>query len=513
MRSVCVALFVLVVAAGLPPPLARYSAASYGETRRSLGEGGQPRENELVAQAPDVPHGTVTKSTWKSTIFPGTERDYWVYVPAQYDGTKAAAVMVFQDGAAYIKPDGAWKVHEAFDRLIAAGEMPVTIGLFISPGVLPPPRTDALARFNRSFEYDAVSDRYARFLLEEMLPEVGKQYKLTTDPNLRAIGGASSGAIAAFTVAWERPDAFRRVFSTIGTYVGLRGGNDYATYVRKTEPKPLRVFLQDGSNDLNIYGGNWWVANQDMLSALEFSGYEVNHVWGDGGHDSKQGAAILADALRWLWKDWTTPIRAGVGSKQPLMDVLEEGSDWQMVGAEYGFADGPASSPSGEVFFSDTKEGHIYKIGLDGAVTMFVKDAPGTAGLMFGPDGRLYASLHGPRQVVAYRFGGRAQGDCRRHRRRRPRDQRQRTSLCQRRGQETALAHRARRHERSGRQEPRAPERPDPHAGSDAALRGRHEEPVDLGISDQFQWRAGVPHSRTATCTSLMAPSTAAPMA
>jgi gluconolactonase len=358
------------------------------------------------AQAPDVPHGTVTKSTWKSTIFPGTERDYWVYVPAQYDGTKPAAVMVFQDGAAYIKPDGAWKVHEAFDRLIAAGEMPVTIGLFISPGVLPPPRQDALPRFNRSFEYDAVSDRYARFLLEEMLPEVGKQYKLTTDPNLRAIGGASSGAIAAFTVAWERPDAFRRVFSTIGTYVGLRGGNDYATYVRKTEPKPLRVFLQDGTNDLNIYGGNWWVANQDMLSALEFSGYQVNHVWGDGGHDSKQGSAILADALRWLWKDWTTPIRAGVGSKQPLMDVLEEGSVWQAVGAEYGFADGPASSPLGEVFFSDTKAGHIYKIGLDGAVTMFVKDAPGTAGLMFGPDGRLYAALHGPRQVVAYDAAG-----------------------------------------------------------------------------------------------------------
>ncbi len=234
----------------------------------------------FAAQAPDVPHGTVTKSTWKSTIFPGTERDYWVYVPAQYDKATPAAVMVFQDGAGYIKPDGNWKVHEAFDRLIAAGEMPVTIGIFINPGIVPPTRPDALPRFNRSFEYDAVSDRYARFLIEEVLPEVGKQYNLTTDPNLRAIGGASSGAIAAFTVAWQRPDAFRRVFSTIGTYVGLRGGNDYATYVRKTEPKPLRVFLQDGSNDLNIYGGNWWVANQDMLSALEFAGYEVESCLG-----------------------------------------------------------------------------------------------------------------------------------------------------------------------------------------------------------------------------------------
>jgi gluconolactonase len=196
------------------------------------------------------------------------------------------------------------------------------------------------------------------------------------------------------------------VFSTIGTYVGLRGGNDYATYVRKTEPKPLRIFLQDGSSDLNIYGGNWWVANQDMLSALEFSGYEVNHVWGDGGHDSKHGSAILDDALRWLWKDWTAPIRAGVGSRQPLMDVLEDGSDWKPIGAQYGFADGPAASPSGEVFFSDTKEGHIYKIALDGSVTMFVKDAPGAAGLMFGPDRRLYAALHTPRQLVAYDAAG-----------------------------------------------------------------------------------------------------------
>jgi gluconolactonase len=358
------------------------------------------------AQVPDIPHGEVTKYTWKSTIFPGTERDYWVYVPAQYDKATPAAVMVFQDGAGYVKPDGAWKVHEAFDRLIAAGEMPVTIGIFINPGVVPPARPDALPRFNRSLEYDAVGDRYARFLIEEILPEVGKQYNLTADPNLRAIGGASSGAIAAFTVAWQRPDAFRRVFSTIGTYVGLRGGNDYPTYVRKTEPKPLRVFLQDGSADLNIYGGNWWVANQDMLSALEFSGYEVNHVWGDGGHDSKHGSAILADALRWLWKDWTTPIRAGVGSKQPLMDVLEDGSGWTPIGGQYGFADGPAASASGEVFFSDTKEGHVYKIGLDGRVTIFVKDAPGAAGLMFGPDGRLYAALHTSRQVVAYNASG-----------------------------------------------------------------------------------------------------------
>ena len=285
---------------------------------------------------PSVPHGTVTKHTFTTTttsLLPGTHRDYWVYVPRQYSPAKPACLMVFQDGGGYVSTNGSFRAPIVFDNLIARGEMPVTIGVFINPGVLPSAQgTNALPRYNRSYEYDGLGDRYARFLAEEFLPEVRKSIHFTDDPNGRAIAGASSGAIAAFTAAWERPDLFRRVFSTIGTYVGLRGGNAYPILIRKTEPKPLRVFLQDGSNDQNIYGGNWWIANLDMHSALEFSGYELEKAWGTGGHDSKQAGSVFPDALRWLWKDYPTPVNAGHGSRQPLVrEVLSAGEAWSPV--------------------------------------------------------------------------------------------------------------------------------------------------------------------------------------
>ena len=228
-----------------------------------------------------VPQGEVTKYSFEgSKIFPETTRDYWVYVPKQYDPAKPACLYVNQDGIQYQAPT-------VFDNLIHKQEMPVTIGVFVMHGRVRAESTNALDRFNRSYEYDGLGDNYARFLIEELLPEVekktasdGRPIRLSRDPNDRAIGGASSGAICAFTAAWERPDSFRRVFSSIGTYVDQRGGNDYPSMIRKYEPKPLRIFLQDGSNDANGVGGNWFLANQEMLSALEFSGYEVNHVWG-----------------------------------------------------------------------------------------------------------------------------------------------------------------------------------------------------------------------------------------
>ena len=285
---------------------------------------------------PSVPHGTVTRHVFTATeksLFPGTRRDYWVYVPKQYSPTKPACLMVFQDGGGYVSTNGPFRAPIVFDNLIAHGEMPVTVGVFINPGVLPSAQgTNALPRYNRSYEYDGLGDRYARFLAEELLPEVRKTVAFTDDPNGRAIAGASSGAIAAFTAAWERPDLFRRVFSTIGTYVGLRGGNAYPILIRKTEPKPLRVFLQDGSNDQNIYGGNWWIANLDMHSALEFAGYELEKAWGTGGHDSKQAGSIFPEALRWLWKDYPAPVKAGQGSRQPLTrEVLAAGEAWSPV--------------------------------------------------------------------------------------------------------------------------------------------------------------------------------------
>jgi sugar lactone lactonase YvrE/enterochelin esterase-like enzyme len=356
---------------------------------------------------PGVPKGEVTHGTWTSTIFPGTVRDYWVYVPKQYDPAHPACVMVFQDGGWYVKEDGDWRVPTVFDNLIHRGEMPVTIGIFVSPGVVPAPGESALPRFNRSFEYDAMGDRYARFLLEEILPEVAKKYNLAKDGDGRAIAGASSGAIAAFTAAWERPDAFTRVFSAIGTYVGLRGGNDYPTLVRKTEPKPLRVFLQDGSRDLNIYGGDWYLANQEMLSALEFSGYDVNHVWGDGGHDAKHAASILPDALRWLWRDYPVPVAPTRDSKQPLMtDVLIAGEGWRLVSEGHGSTGGLTANAKGEVFFADVPKNRIHKVGLDRKVTVFKEDTGGANGSMFGPDGRLYACQTERKRIVAYDAAG-----------------------------------------------------------------------------------------------------------
>ncbi|HWX19974.1 MAG TPA: SMP-30/gluconolactonase/LRE family protein [Candidatus Binatia bacterium] len=351
---------------------------------------------------PGVPHGKIEKFTFASNkIFPGTVRDYWVYVPAQYDAARPACLMVFQDGGGYVTTNGSWRVPIVFDNLIARKEMPVTIGLFINPGVVPAANSNALPRFNRSLEYDGLGDHYVRFLLEEILPEVTKRWNLAPDAGSRAIAGASSGAICAFTAAWERPDAFGRVLSTIGTYTGLRGGNNYPILIRKTEPKPIRVFLQDGSGDLNIYGGNWWLANQEMLSALEFAGYEVNHIWGDGGHTGKQGASILPDALRWLWKDYPAPVRAGTGSRQPIMDLLLPGEGWHTVAGGFRFTEGPAVNAKGEVFFTDIPNNRIHKIGLDGKVSVFLENSGGANGMMFGPDGRLYVCQNGRKQILA----------------------------------------------------------------------------------------------------------------
>ncbi|MCE9554068.1 MAG: esterase family protein [Planctomycetes bacterium] len=252
---------------------------------------------------PGVPTGVVTKHHWKSHVFADTERDYWVYVPAQYDGKMPAAVMVFQDGQTYIDPKGQFRVPVVFDNLIHAQAMPVTIGIFINPGhkaqAAPENRWKA---DNRSVEYDTLSDAYARMLIDEILPEVGKRYRLTDQASQRAICGISSGGICAFTVAWERPDVFSKVLSHVGSFTNIRGGHVYPALIRKTPPKPIRVFLQDGSGDLDNAHGNWWLANQEMAAALKFSKYDYQFVGGNGGHSGAHGGAILPDSLRWLWR-------------------------------------------------------------------------------------------------------------------------------------------------------------------------------------------------------------------
>lgn len=251
-----------------------------------------------------VPKGTITKySLNTSTVFPGTVRDYWVYIPAQYDGKSEAALMVFQDGNGYQNPTGGFRVPVVFDNLIHQKKMPVTIGVFVNPGDFPA-EGKGKPRRNRSFEYDTLSDQYARFLEVDVLPEVEKlaKVKLSRDPAQRAIGGISSGGICAFTVAWERPDLFGKVLSHVGSFTNIRGGDAYPGIIRKTEKKPIRVFLQDGSNDLDNLHGSWPLGNQQMAAALKFMGYDYQFVYGDGGHNNRHGGAILPESLIWLWR-------------------------------------------------------------------------------------------------------------------------------------------------------------------------------------------------------------------
>lgn len=274
-----------------------------------LAQGDKPAEPQKYEHGPDskpvsgVAEGKVTKHSWTSKIFEGTVRDYYIYVPAKYDASKPSPVMVFQDGHAYVNRTGEYRVPVVFDNLMARDELPPIIGIFIDPGhrgdPLPASRWQAN---NRSVEYDTLSDKYARFLLEEILPEVGKSYTLTSDPAQRAICGASSGGICAWTVAWERPDDFRKVLSNIGSFTNIRGGHVYPSLIRKTERKPIRVYLQDGDHDLNNEHGNWWLANLEMESALKFAKYDVKTVWGHGAHNGNHAGAVLPDALRWLWR-------------------------------------------------------------------------------------------------------------------------------------------------------------------------------------------------------------------
>ena len=255
---------------------------------------------------PDVPKGTIHHDVWQSEIFPGTTRDYWIYVPAQYDKEEVACLTVFNDGRSYVSETGSFRTPTVFDNLIHRGDIPVTIGVFINPGIIPSAERGQEPRKNRSFEYDSLGDRYVRFLLEELLPHVESQYNISKDPAQRAICGISSGAIAAFTAAWERPDAFGKVISHIGSYVNIRGGHVYPFLIRKTEKKPLKIFLQEGANDLDNLHGHWPLANQEMAAALQFMGYDYRFIMGEGSHSGQHGGAILPDTLKWLWDDSAT---------------------------------------------------------------------------------------------------------------------------------------------------------------------------------------------------------------
>jgi len=353
----------------------------------------------------DVPRGKVEKmDAWESSIFPNTKRDWWVYVPAQYDGSEPAALMVFQDGERMQNLNGRWRVPTVFDNLIARGDMPPTIAVFLNPGhEKSQPLKDS--RFsNRSYEYDSLGDRYAKFLLEEILPEVGKRYRISEDPNLRAIGGSSSGAICAFTVAWERTESFRKVYSTVGSFTNLRGGNVYPSWVRKTEPKPIRVAMSDTSGDIDNPFGSWPWSNQLMASSLQYMGYDVRFDWTEGyAHNDEYGSSLFPDAMTWLWrKEVHTPVldtRGDLGGDLTLLNLLIPGETWKVVADNLGFADALCSDAQGNFYFCDMKAPAIYKVNaVDGSKTELCKES--VSGLEFSPDGKRLIGCQGSKNRI-----------------------------------------------------------------------------------------------------------------
>lgn len=328
---------------------------------------------------PNVPKGTMLKDSYtakEGSVFPGTEREYQIYLPAGFDKTKPAAFMVFQDGVIYQAP-------VVFDNLVAKKDIPPLVGIFIKPGVVPAANDKALPRFNRSYEYDSITPTYSQFLLDEFLPAIEAKHglKLSADPNQAAISGNSSGGICAFMAAWHRPDRFRRVFTGVGTYVGIHGADQLPVLLRKFEPKPLRVFLQSGTGDNNLYCGDWWMANQTMERSLTWAGYDVNHAWGEGGHNAKHASQIFPDVLRWLWRDWQTSIEIKANakgeSKWKGYEVVGEGEwegglhDSETIGSEKSSqTDQMAACADGTVYVRkhspDENTVLFYRLGISG---------------------------------------------------------------------------------------------------------------------------------------------------
>jgi gluconolactonase len=369
-----------------------------------------------------VAQGSVTKYELKpGRFYPGTPHTYSVYVPAQYDAAKPTPFMIFLDGSGFLNDKEQAPI--VFDNLIAKHQLPPIIGIFIDPGVLPALSDQAQNRFERIFEYDSLSDRYSRFLLEELIPEVEKKWNLSKDPNDRALCGVSTGAVGAFMAAWNRPDQFHRVLSFIGTYVSMKGADSLPALIRKTEPKPLRIFLQDGSGDHIVpaepwgtfYAGSWPINNQVMFEAFEYAGYDAKLVIGSEGHNMKQGAAILPDALRWLWRDYPSPIvvrepaaihEPGWDPRGKVYSTVFVDKPWQRMAEDHSLVAGLAADRNGNLYFTDQPSDRIYKIASDGAVTLFKEHANGAKALRAGADDRLYAFEAARKQIVSFGPGG-----------------------------------------------------------------------------------------------------------
>lgn len=370
---------------------------------------------------PNTPKGVVTKYVLPpGRFYPGTPHNYQVYVPSQYDAAKPTPFMIFLDGGGSV--NGGPKVPVVFDNLIAKHEIPAMIGIFIDPGVLPALNSDAQRRFERIFEYDSINGRFGQFLIDELIPEVAKKYNLSKDPNDRGIQGASTGAVGAFMAAWEHPDQFHRVISFIGTFVAMKGADTLPAIIRKSEPKPIRIFMQDGKNDHLVPGqpfgtffaGSWPINNEVLYEDLQFAGYDVKFELGESGHDGRQTSVIMPDILRWLWRDYPKPITAqppagfgkpGWDPRAQVLSTVSLDKPWQQVGGVYKSAVSPAPDKEGNVYFADPVAGVIYKSDADGQVSTFRSNTGGAKALRVGADGRLYASQPQQKRIVSFGTG------------------------------------------------------------------------------------------------------------
>ena len=373
-----------------------------------------------------VPKGTVTKFTLApGKDYPGTPHNCAVYVPAQYDPGKPTPFMIFLDGSQAL--GDSMRVPVVFDNLIAKHDLPPMVAIFVDPGILPAVSDADQNRYNRIYEYDSLTPRFSDFLLNELIPEVAKHYNLSKNPDDRGLSGVSTGAVGAFVAAWNRPDQFHRVLSLIGTYVAMKGADSLPALVRKTEPKPIRIFMQDGTADhitpAEPYGtsfaGSWPINNQVMYEALEFAGYDVKLVMGTGGHSTKQGGAILPDALRWLWRDYPAPIavhepaaahEAGYDTTDRVFSTIFVDKPWQQVGGDhiidrdYGQVWSLTSDAKGNVYICGGNT--VERVDADGNVTQFLQLKGGVRRLRFGADGRWYASLETDEIVSSSKITG-----------------------------------------------------------------------------------------------------------
>lgn len=334
-----------------------------------------------------------------SHIFPGTTRDITLYIPAGLNPAIPACVYIGQDGHS---PE----FTEALDTLIELRKIPPMVGIFITPGtVISAPGTGA-PRNNRCYEYDALGDEYARFLLDELLPYIADTFalNLSRDGNDRCIGGCSSGGICAFNAAWERPDAFQRVYSSSGSYVSLRGGDILPALLRKYEARPIRIFAHVATRDLDNSGGNWWFTNQQLERSLAYSGYDYHFVSSEAAHCEKFRQSF-PEAMTWLWRDYPAPVKAGPGPPA-VRDILQPGQDWQPVQGSFERITSLAAGPGGEVFVLDGAANRLYRVDPAGETSLLLKDARHLSGICTGPRGQLFGVSETSGQLLSVNASG-----------------------------------------------------------------------------------------------------------